>query len=79
MITTPLPTIVEDIGGETQYVWIANSIVIAATVLQPLWGQLANLLGRKLPVVTCLVLFMVGSGLAGGSKNPGMFITGRAI
>jgi MFS family permease len=79
IITTPLPTIVEDIGGERDYVWIANSFTIAATVVQPLCGQLADLLGRKIPIVTCLVLFMLGSGLAGGSEGPGMFITGRAI
>lgn len=79
IVTTPLPTIVEEIGGERQYVWIANSFVIAATVLQPLFGQLANILGRKIPILTCLILFMLGSGLAGGSKSPGMFITGRTI
>lgn len=79
IITTPLPTIVEEIGGEKQYVWIANSFVIAATVLQPLFGQLANILGRKVPVVGSLVLFMLGSGLAGGAGSAGMFITGRAI
>lgn len=79
IITTPLPTIVEDIGGDRQYVWIANSFVIAATVLQPLVGQLANVLGRKIPTLMCLALFMLGSGLAGGSRTPGMFITGRTI
>ncbi|KAJ8130457.1 hypothetical protein O1611_g3173 [Lasiodiplodia mahajangana] len=79
IITTPLPTIVEDIGGEAQYVWIANSFVVAATVLQPLFGQLANLFGRKIPILTCLILFMVGSGVAGGARGPDMFIAGRAI
>jgi MFS family permease len=79
IITTPLPTIVEDIGGERDYVWIANSFTIAATVVQPLCGQLADLLGRKIPIVTCLVLFMLGSGLAGGSEGPGMFITGYLL
>lgn len=79
IITTPLPTIVEDIGGEAQYVWIANSFVVAATVVQPLLGQLANMFGRKAPILTCLVLFMIGSGVAGGARNPGMFIAGRAI
>ncbi|KAI1273032.1 MFS general substrate transporter [Xylaria sp. FL0933] len=79
IITTPLPTIVEDIGGKTQYIWIANSFVVAATVLQPLFGQLANILGRKILILACLILFMLGSGLAGGSRNPGMFIAGRTI
>ncbi|KAI0861705.1 MFS general substrate transporter [Xylaria cubensis] len=79
IITTPLPTIVKDIGGETQYIWIANSFVVAATVLQPLFGQLANILGRKILILTSLILFMLGSGLAGGSKTPGMFIAGRTI
>lgn len=62
IVTTALPTITQDIGGATQYVWIANSFVIASTVLQPLVGQLANIFGRKYPTVVSTALFMISSG-----------------
>jgi len=79
IIATALPLITQDIGGATQYVWIANSFVFASAVLQPLIGQLANILGRKSPLVTSIVLFTLGSGIAGGAQNPAMLIGGRTI
>ncbi|KAJ2994294.1 hypothetical protein NUW58_g1591 [Xylaria curta] len=47
IVSTALPKITEEIGGATQYVWIANSFVIASTVPQPMIGQLADIFGRK--------------------------------
>ncbi|ESZ92550.1 major facilitator superfamily MFS_1 [Sclerotinia borealis F-4128] len=49
IITTALPSITADIGGSKLYVWIANSFVLASSVFQPLFGQLANLFGRRKP------------------------------
>ncbi|KAI1778216.1 MFS general substrate transporter [Hypoxylon cercidicola] len=79
IITTSLPTITANIGGANQYVWIANSFVVASSVLQPLVGQLADILGRRVPFVTSVTLFAVGSGIAGGAYNVGMLISGRTI
>ncbi|PSN74827.1 MFS general substrate transporter [Corynespora cassiicola Philippines] len=79
IITTALPTITKEIGGETQYVWIANSFIIASCVPQPLFGQLANIFGRRIPMMVCTMLFAVGSGIAGGASNVGMMISGRTI
>lgn len=79
IITTALPSITADIGGASQYVWIANSFVIASSVLQPLTGQLANILGRRTPLVASTLLFALGSGIAGGAKNPEMLISGRCV
>lgn len=79
IITTALPTITKDIGGSSEYVWIADSFVVASTVLQPLIGQLADYLGRKIPTIGSVALFTIGSGIAGGAHNVGMFIAGRSI
>lgn len=79
IITTALPTITKDIGGETEYVWIANSFVLAASVPQPLVGQFSNIFGRRIPLIVSTVLFAVGSGIAGGASNPSILISGRSI
>lgn len=79
IIATALPLITEDIGGARQYVWIANSFVFASAVLQPLIGQLANILGRKIPLIISIAFFMLGSGLAGGARNPAMLIAWRTV
>lgn len=79
IVTTALPTITQELGGAAEYVWIGNSFVFASSVLQPLVGQLANILGRKIPTMASIVSFLVGSGIAGGANNPAAFIAGRTI
>lgn len=79
IIGTALPTITAEVGGASVYVWIANCFVFAASAVQPLIGQLADILGRKTPIAGCVVLFAVGSGIAGGATNPAMLIAGRTI
>jgi MFS family permease len=71
IITTSLPTITREIGGAELYVWIANSYMFASTVPQPLYGQIANIFGRKNPMLFAIFLFALGSGLAGGTHSPG--------
>lgn len=79
VITTALPTITRDIGGEDKYVWIANCYVITSTAIQPLFGQLSNIFGRRWVTITAVGLFLLGSGLSGGAANVGMLIVGRSI
>lgn len=79
IITTALPTITQAIGGEDKYVWIANSYVITSTAVQPLFGQLSNIFGRRYVTLTAVGLFLLGSGLSGGAVNVGMLIVGRCI
>lgn len=74
-----LPTIIEDIGGALQYIWIADSFVVASCVAQPLFGQLADLYGRRAPLVSSVALFAFGSGIAGGAHNAAMLIGGRTV
>ncbi|KAI1363925.1 major facilitator superfamily domain-containing protein [Xylaria arbuscula] len=79
IIPPALPTIIENLGGSTQYIWTANSFVLASSVFQPLVGQLANILGRKMPTIASISLFIIGSGIAGGATNLAMLIAGRAV
>jgi EmrB/QacA subfamily drug resistance transporter len=79
IITTSLPTIANEIGGATEYVWIANSYLFASTVPQPLYGQIANIFGRRNPIYVAICLFTLGSGIAGGANSARMLIAGRVV
>ncbi|KAI1212610.1 major facilitator superfamily domain-containing protein [Annulohypoxylon truncatum] len=79
IITTSLPTVTREVGGAGQYVWIANSYLFACTVPQPLYGQIANIFGRRNPLFVAIALFTLGSGIAGGSHNVVTLIAGRTI
>ncbi|OTA64758.1 MFS general substrate transporter [Hypoxylon sp. EC38] len=79
IVTTALPTITKELGGAAEYIWIGNSFVFASSVLQPLVGQLADILGRKIPTTISILFFLVGSGIAGGANNSATFIAGRTV
>ncbi|CAF9926916.1 MAG: hypothetical protein GOMPHAMPRED_004262 [Gomphillus americanus] len=79
VITTALPTITRELGGSEDYIWVANSFVFASTVPQPLFAQTANIFGRRNPMLVALVLFGIGSGIAGGASSPAMLIAGRTV
>ncbi|KAI1125963.1 major facilitator superfamily MFS_1 [Nemania abortiva] len=79
IITTSLPTITREIGGATEYVWIAQSYLFACTIPQPFYGQIVDIFGRRGPLFVSVILFFAGSGIAGGARNPQTLIAGRLV
>ena len=70
VVSTALPVIVADLGGsQSSYTWVVTSTLVALTVSTPIWGKLADLFDRKLLIQTGLVMFVVGSMLAGLSQS----------
>ena len=68
---TALPTIVGDLGGLEHLSWVVTAYLLASTVSTPLWGKLGDLYGRKMFFQAAIVIFLVGSALAGLSRNHG--------
>ncbi|MCJ1441750.1 MAG: hypothetical protein MMC23_002242 [Stictis urceolatum] len=79
IISTALPTISADLQSEELFVWVANAYILASTAVQPLYGQMANIFGRRSLTLFAVLSFMLGSGLAGGASTTGMLIAGRTI
>ncbi|HEY8588856.1 MAG TPA: MDR family MFS transporter, partial [Naasia sp.] len=80
VVGTSLPVIVSDLGGDQNaYTWVITSTLLATTVSTPIWGKLADLFSRKVLVQLALVIFVVGSGLAGLAQNTDMLITFRVL
>lgn len=80
VVSTSLPKIIGDLGGgESAYTWVVTSTLLATTVSTPVWGKLADLFNRKLLIQLALVIFVLGSALAGFSQNPGTLITFRVL
>jgi hypothetical protein len=48
-------------------------------VVQPLFGQLADVFGRRWPCIFSVAVFALGSGVAGGSHSASMLIAGRTL
>jgi EmrB/QacA subfamily drug resistance transporter len=80
VVSTSLPRIVSDLGGsQSGYTWVVTATLLALTVSTPIWGKLADLFDRKVLVQTGLVIFVLGSILAGLSTSMGWLIACRAI
>ncbi|EEA23259.1 hypothetical protein TMatcc_002117 [Talaromyces marneffei ATCC 18224] len=79
IVSTALPTIITDLHGANKYLWVANAYLLAMTVLQPIYGQLANVFGRRYPMVIATALYTLGSGICGGATSIEMLIAGRVI
>jgi MFS family permease len=48
-------------------------------IFQPLYGQTANIFGRRWLMIFAVSLFMVGSAVGGAAQSIAMLIAGRAI
>jgi MFS family permease len=77
--STAMPTIIGELHGLEHYSWVASVYLLACTVSMPLYGRLADALGRKRVVLAAIVLFLVGSGLAARAHTMGQLITWRAL
>src|SRR5947199_3166914 len=79
IVSTALPTIVGDLGGLNHLSWVVTSYMLASTVSTPLYGKLGDLYGRKKLFQAAIVMFLIGSVLAGMSQNMNELIGFRAI
>ncbi|KAI1406849.1 major facilitator superfamily domain-containing protein [Hypoxylon sp. FL1857] len=79
VVTTALPTIVEDLNMGANYIWVTNIYLLTSAVFQPLFGQLSDLWGRRWVFICTVALFVLGSGLCGGASNGEMLIAGRGV
>ncbi|WP_225099873.1 MFS transporter [Streptomyces sp. CoH27] len=80
IVTNALPTIIKDLGGgQSAYTWVVTAALLSMTASVPLWGKLADLVSKKALVQISLVIYVIGSVVAGLAQNPAMLISARVI
>lgn len=79
IVSTALPTIVEEFGGLEHLSWIVTAYLLATTIVTPLYGKLGDLFGRKVVLQGAILVFLAGSVLCGLSQSMGQLIAFRAI
>jgi EmrB/QacA subfamily drug resistance transporter len=79
IVATALPTIVGDLGGLSHLSWVVTAYLLTSTVSVPLYGKVSDILGRKIVFQAAIVIFVVGSMLAGLSQNMQQLILFRAV
>lgn len=79
IVGTALPTIVNSLHGLNHISWVVTAYLLTSTISTPLYGKLSDQLGRKGIFQFAIVIFLVGSVLAGFSQNMGELIAFRGI
>ncbi|WP_243229650.1 DHA2 family efflux MFS transporter permease subunit [Microbacterium sp. CIAB417] len=80
VVSTSMPVIIADLGGtQSQYTWVITASLLATAVSTPIWGKLADLVDRKILIQISLILFTVGTVIAGFSTDTNMLIAVRVI
>ena len=80
IVSNALPTIVSDLdGSQTGYTWVVVATMLAMTATTPIWGKLADLFDKKVLVQSALVIFSIGSLIAGFAPSMEVLIGARVV
>ena len=80
VVSNALPRIITDLHGtQSGYTWVVTATLLATTASTPIWGKLSDLYSKKLLVQLSLVVFVVGSAIAGTSQAIGPLIAARVV
>ncbi len=61
IVATAVPSIVADLGGFSQFPWLFSVYLLAQAVSVPIYGKLADIVGRKPIMLLGIGLFLLGS------------------
>ena len=79
ILATAVPSIVDDLGGFTQFPWLFSIYLLAQAVSVPIYGKLADLRGRKPIMLLGVGLFVLGSVLCGFAWSMSALIAFRLV
>ncbi|GGP52466.1 MFS transporter [Streptomyces calvus] len=79
IVATALPKIVGELHGLDRMSWAITAYLLTATVGLSIYGKLGDLLGRKGVFQFAILVFVVGSALAGRASTMDQLIAYRAV
>src|ERR1700710_158284 len=79
ILATAVPSIVNDLGGFTQFPWLFSVYLLAQAASVPVYAKLSDTVGRKPIVLIGIGLFLIGSILCGFAWSMPALIAFRAL
>ena len=79
VVATAQPSIISQLKGMELYSWVMLAYLLASTATTPIYGKLADRLGRKRVLLFGLGLFTIGSMLCGLAQTMPQLIAMRVI
>ncbi|PWN54435.1 MFS general substrate transporter [Violaceomyces palustris] len=79
IVATLLNSISSSFNASEQAAWLGSSYLLSVCCFTPIYGRLADILGRKKCMLVALSFFTIGTLLCGMSTSMNMLIASRAI
>lgn len=79
ILATAVPKVVSDLGGFTEFPWLFSVYLLAQAVAVPVYGKVADIIGRKPVMLLGIGLFLAGSLLCGTAWSMGTLIAFRVV
>jgi EmrB/QacA subfamily drug resistance transporter len=79
VLATAIPSIAADLGGFTLYPWVFSVNFLAQAVTIPVFGKLADVLGRRWVLLAGATLFLSGAVLSSLAWSMPALIAARAV
>src|SRR4051812_11243442 len=79
ILATAVPSVVEDLGGFSQFPWLFSIYLLAQAISVPLYGKFSDIVGRKPIMMFGIALFLLGSVLCGAAWSMLSLIIFRAV
>jgi EmrB/QacA subfamily drug resistance transporter len=79
IVSPALPVIIAELGGVEHYSWVATSTLLASAITIPLVGKLSDIYGHRRFYIGGLIVFMLGSILAGAAQNFWWLVGARVL
>ena len=79
IVATAMPRIIADLEGFDRFTWVTTAYLVASTTVVPVVGRLSDMYGRKWLYVGGIIVFLLGSALAGLSQTMTQLIIFRGL
>lgn len=79
VLSTALPTIVGELHGVDQMLWVITGFILASTIMMPIYGKVSDMLGRKPLLLFAVTVFVVGSVMGALAGDMSALIIARVI
>ncbi|KAF9911624.1 hypothetical protein EC991_002742 [Linnemannia zychae] len=79
IVSVLIPALGKTFNAPQYIAWVGTAYLLMNTSIQPLWGKLSDIYGRKSTILTAIFFFLVGSLVCGVAPNINVLIFGRAL
>ncbi|WP_461635113.1 MFS transporter, partial [Glutamicibacter soli] len=80
IVAIALPTIMDKLGGsQTDFNWVLSTTLLANAATTPIWGKMADLFNKKKMLQAGILVFILGSFLAGMAWSIPVLLAARVI